>query len=123
MAAEDGGEVIPDGARDDVAVIEDERRAEFGEGPDEDDGGAGEDAGHGEGERDAQEIAEAAAAEIFRGFEHGGINVRKRRLQVEIRDGIDAEGDEDGERPEAAVAEPVDALMRARSGAGVEAAR
>ena len=112
LALGDAGDVVPDGAGDDVGILDHQGRAQFGEGPDEDEGGAGEDAGHSQGEGDAAEIAPAASAEVLRGFEHGGVDIGQRGLQVEIGDGIEAQGHEAGQRPEPAGGEPVDALVR-----------
>ena len=45
------------------------------------------------------------------GFEHGGVDVGQGGLEVEVGDGVEAQGDECGEGPEAAGGEPVDALV------------
>ena len=72
-------------------VVEDQRHAEFGERPDEDDGAAGEEAGHDERQRDFAEAAQAGAAEVFRGLLHRRVDVGERGDDVEVDDRVEAE--------------------------------
>ena len=92
----------------DLRVVEDEGRAEFREGPDEDDGAAGEEAGHNERQRDFPKTAEAGAAEILGGFLHRGVNVGEGGDGVEVNDGVEREGLDDGDAPELVCRKPVD---------------
>jgi len=67
--------------------VENERSAEFGEGPDEDDGAAGEESGGHQRKGDAPEFGPSGGAEIFGGFLHGMVDVGEGGgdIQVEYR--------------------------------------
>ena len=76
----------------DFAVVEHEGRAQFGEGPDEDDGCASEDAWAHERQGDGGEPFPRAGAEIFGGFVECGVKVGEGGGGVEIDDGVEREG-------------------------------
>ena len=81
--------------------------AEFGERPDKDDGPAGKEAGHDEGEGDAEKFAQPGAAEVLGRLLHGGVDVGEGGDDVEVDDGVEIEGDHGGDAPELALTEPV----------------
>lgn len=91
----------------DGVEVEHQRGAEFGEGPDEDDGAAGEEAGADEGERDPEESSPGSDAEILGGLFEGGVEVGEGGSRVQIEDGIEVEGFGDDDPPELGFAEDV----------------
>ena len=89
-------------------VVKDQRHAEFGERPDEDDGGAGEQARVDQRQRDAPEAPQARAAEVGGGLLHGRIDVGQRRDGVQIDDRVEAECLDEHDAPELAGGKPVE---------------
>ena len=87
--------------------VEHERHSKLGECPDERDRAAGKDPWHNKRKRDFSELAESGAAEIFRRFAHGRIDVGKGCQNVQIKDGIKVKGVHRDDSSELASAEPV----------------
>ena len=105
----DVGEHVEDPDGDEVPVVEDERRAQVGERPDEDDDGPGEIAGEHEGPGDPAEEPEARGAEIAGGFLHVGVDVGHRGRDGHVKDRVEVEHLQDDHGPESS-AQPVDRL-------------
>ena len=94
---------------DNAAVLEDQRRAEVGERPDEHDRRAREIAGQHERERDALEQPPAACADVPPRFLQARINIRQGRRHVQVHDRIQVQHLHDDHARHAA-AEPVNRL-------------
>ena len=91
-----------------AGVVEDERHAEVGERPDENDGTAGEEAGLDQRQGDPPEAAQAGATEIFGSLLHGRVDVGQCRDGVEVDDGVEAEGVDERDAEKLVRAEPVE---------------
>ena len=92
----------------DLRVVEDQRSAEFGERPDEDDRAAGEEAGLYQREGDFPETTEAGAAKILGGFLHRGVDVGEGGDGVEVDDRVERERLDDDDAPELVCGEPIE---------------
>ena len=93
-----------------AVVLEDEWRAQIGEGPDKYDGRAGKVPGQHEGKGDAAEEGEAAGAHIARRVLETGVDVGHGRGHVEEHDGVEVEDLHNHHTQHAAPTEPVDGL-------------
>ena len=93
--------------RCDPRVVENQRHAELGEGPDENDRSAREHPGHRERQSDPEEALPRRAAEVFRGLLHRRIEVRQRGGDVHVEDRIEVQRVHHHDPGEAAVRQPV----------------
>ena len=94
----------------DPVEIENEGHPEFREGPDENDGASGENAGPHQRKRDFEKTLPAPATEILGRFLHRRIDIRQRSDGVEVEDGIKAQSVQGDHPPEPALSEPIDRL-------------
>ena len=93
-------------------VVEDQRGAEFGEGPDEDDGAAGKQAGLNERQRDLPNPAQTGAAEILRRLFHRRVYIGQSRNGVEIDNRVECQRLDQHNAPELIGGEPVERPTR-----------
>ena len=89
-------------------IVEHQRCAEFGEGPDEDDRGTGKQTGSDERKNDLSQPLPGCGAEIFRRFVQSRIEIGQCRNRVEIQDGIQVQRFDKDDGPEAAGADEID---------------
>ena len=89
-------------------VVEDQRDAEVGEGPDEHDGAAGKEARLDQRQGDLEKPPEARAPEVFGGLLHRRVDVGQGSNRVEIDDGVEAEGVDQRDAEKLVRAEPVE---------------
>jgi hypothetical protein len=99
-----------------LRVVEDQRRAEFREDPDENDRAAREQAGVDERQRDPAEAPQARAAEVLGRLLHGRVDVRQRGDGIKVDDRVERERLDHSDAPELVRREPVE-----RPAAGPEA--
>ena len=100
-------EAIKNLHRDDAWIVKNERHAKLGEGPDENDGAAGEEAGIDERQRDLEEAPETGATKVLGGFLHRRINVGEGGGGVEIDDGVERKGVDEGDAKKRTHRKPV----------------
>jgi hypothetical protein len=92
----------------DLRIVKDERRAELGEHPDENDRRAREQPRLDEGKGDLPEAAQPRAAEVLSRLLHGGVDVGEGRDGVQVNDGVEGERLHDRDAPKPVGGKPVE---------------
>ena len=109
-------DAVEDLHRRDARHVEDERHAEVGEGPDEDQRAAREEARQDERQRHPAEAPPGARPEVLRHLLERRVELGERGREVEVEDGEEPEGVHRDDPREARLGQPVD-----RAGGGRQA--
>jgi len=97
--------------RGDTVVIEDQRHAQFGKGPDEGDRGAGEKPGHDQGQGDPPQPPPGRRPQVGGRLFQCGIEIGQRRRDIQVDDGIEVKHVHEHHARHPPFPQPVDGLI------------